>query len=395
MRVLHVISGIDPANGGPTTVLCGLAEAQVRAGLKVTVLSPWHATTELETKAVAARLNGRGVMTRIFGPARGRAGTHPDMMGIMGEAVGQADVVHIHAVWEQAQHAGARVARVSGTPYVFTPHGMLDPWNLSNGWLKKRLYLMLRLRRDLNGAAGIHASTPIEADGLARLGLEPPTFVEPLGLDASEFDDLPPRDEFHRLRPELNGAPYVLYLGRVHRGKGLELLIPAFARSAPPGVRLVVAGPDATNFRGELESLIRAGGVADRVHFTGMLRGREKLAALAGAEMLALPSFHENFGMAVVEALACGRPVLVSDQVQLWREITEAGVGGVCGTTVESVAAALGEWLGDPGRLRSAAERARAFALGRYDWNVIAAHWVEHYRRIVGSGKNRVESTSM
>jgi glycosyltransferase involved in cell wall biosynthesis len=384
MRVLHVISGLDPVLGGPVTVLTGMAAAQAAAGLDVTVLSPWHERGTRQHDEVAAALHARGVKTRLFGPVRQRRGVHPEMTAIVRDAVAAADVVHIHAVWEEIQHAAARAAAARGAPYLFTPHGMLDPWNLSNGRWKKRLYLALRLRRDLNGAAAIHAGTPVEADGFARLRLKPPRVVEPFGLDLREFEDLPARGEFHRAHPELGDAPYVLYLGRLHRGKGLELLIPAFAQAAPSQTRLMIAGPDSANFKSELDAMIATAGVADRVLFTGMLRGRDRLAALAGAELLALPSFHENFGMAVVESLAASRPVLVSDQVQLWREITDAGVGGVCKTTVESTAAALRQWLGDPARRDAAAQRARPFALARYDWNAIARNWLRHYTQIAG-----------
>jgi glycosyltransferase involved in cell wall biosynthesis len=304
------------------------------------------------------------------------------MDAIVAEGVARADVVHIHAVWEEIDHVAAKAAAARGTPYLMTPHGMLDPWNMSKGWWKKRLYLLVRLRRHLNRAAALHATTRTEADGFARLGLRTPTIVEPLGIDAAEFADLPDRGAFRRSRPELRGAPYVLFLGRLHRGKGLELLIPAFAKAAPADFRLVVAGPDSGDFRREVDRLVAASNVTGRVMFTGMLQGRDKLAALAGAEVLALPSFHENFGMAVVESLAAGRPVLVSDQVQLWREIVDAGVGGVSGTTVEAVAGLLGQWLRDPARVEAAAGRARAFALARYDWNVIARNWVRHYGRL-------------
>jgi glycosyltransferase involved in cell wall biosynthesis len=113
-----------------------------------------------------------------------------------------------------------------------------------------------------------------------------------------------------------------------------------------------------------------------------MLRGPDKLAALVGSQLLALPSFHENFGLSVVESLAAGRPVLVSDQVQLWREITQADVGAACPTTVDALAALLRQWLTTPTLLESAATRARPFALAHYDWNTIARNWCDHYAHL-------------
>jgi glycosyltransferase involved in cell wall biosynthesis len=382
MRILHVISGIDPAAGGPTTALVGLARAQSRAGLHVTLLAPWHQQGGQAAQALAAHLNTQNIPTLTFGPATHRRGAHPDMPRHIEGAIADTDIVHIHAVWEESQHQAAKIARRLRKPYLFTPHGMLDPWNLSHSRWKKRLYLALRLRAHLNHAAALHATTSIEADSLKRLGLTPPVFVEPLGIDTSEFADLPPRDAFHRAHPELANAPYILYLGRLHPGKGLELLIPAFAQAAPPDTRLVIAGPDSANFRPQLDTLIRQSSLTGRVLFTGMLRGPDKLAALTGSQLLALPSFHENFGLAVVESLAAGRPVLVSDQVQLWREITQANVGAACPTTIPALAVLLRQWLSTPTLLESAATRARPFALAHYDWNAIAKNWIEHYTRL-------------
>jgi glycosyltransferase involved in cell wall biosynthesis len=251
--------------------------------------------------------------------------------------------------------------------------------------LAKQFFLALRMRKNLERAALLHYTTEIERRAVERIKLKPPTIVEPLGLDLSEFDNLPARGLFRAKHPQLGRErPIVLFLGRVHYGKGLELLIPALARMKRTDAMLVIAGPDAEGYGKLFKELIARHGVGDRVIFTGMLSGSDKLAALVDADLLSAPSYHEDFGLAVVEALACGTPVVVSDQVNIHPEIRSAEVGGVVPLDVDALARELDRWLDDENLRRGAAERAPAFVREHYDWNVIARHWVEHYRRVAG-----------
>jgi glycosyltransferase involved in cell wall biosynthesis len=379
LRVLHAISGINPENGGPPNALAGLAAAQVRAGLDVSIVSTWTADP---CPQVVADLQAKGIKVTHIGPARNPMSRHADLPRVLDELVSRADVVHVHAMWEQIQHVACRAARRRGVPYVYTPHGMLDPWNMSNGWLKKRMYFALRMRKNLNRAAVVHFTTGMERDAVGRLELTAPGIVEPLGIDAGEFRELPPANAFKSKHPALADKRLITFLGRLDKGKGLEVLIPAFASVAPryPDAHLVIVGPDShSGYRATVEELIRAHHLMDRVLLAGMLKGREKLGALVDSYVLCQPSFHENFGVVVVEALACGTPVIVSDQVYLYPEVSKAGVGAVTATTIDSVAGELSRWLDDSGRRATAAAGARSFALGAFDWNEIARRWVGHY----------------
>jgi len=282
-------------------------------------------------------------------------------------------------VWEEVQHLAARQARQLRKPLVITPHGMLTRWSLNQKWLKKRLYLALRLRRDLAGAAAIHFTTEHERQLSADLGLKVPAIVEPLGVDLSEFETLPERGMLRSRWPQLAGQRVILFLGRIHPGKGLEYLVPALARSGLTDTSLVVVGPDSNGYQATIEKLIEQHGLRGRVLFTGMLRGRQRVEALVDADLFALPSQHENFGIVVVEALACGTPVVISDEVAIHSDITAAGVGAAVPLEVPAVAAELKRWVDDADLRRRAAERARPFVWERYDWNNIARRWKDHY----------------
>jgi glycosyltransferase involved in cell wall biosynthesis len=383
MRILHVAPTIDPVQGGPVSVLAGLAPAQVQAGLDVSLLATWR---QGESVALADRLKATGVNVTLIGPATGPLRRHPLLASDVADAVARADVVHVHALWEEVQHQAARAAWRAGVPYVLTPHGMLDPWSLSQSRWKKKLYLAWRLRRNLSEAAALHFTTQTEADLVTPLRLGPPSLIETLGLDLAEFEVLPPKGTFRSRHPAVGNRPILLFLGRLHHKKGLELLIPAFADAALGDAMLVIAGPDSDGYRERLEAQIAARRLTDRVLFTGMLHGVDRIAAFVDADLFVLPSYQENFGIAVVEALAAGTPVVVSDQVNIWQDVAGASVGSVVKTDAHALATELRRWMADDGLRKAAADRARPFVWHRYDWRQIAARWINHYKGLPRTG---------
>ncbi len=397
MKVLHVLSGLDPRAGGPANALSGLAAAQAGCGLDVGILATWKSGRD---ESLEHRLQSTpGVGVRLVGPIAGWRKTHPDVARIAGEEVARCDVVHIHALWETIQLAAARAARRHGKPFIFRPCGMLDPWSMAQGGWKKRLYLDWVLRRELNAARLIHYTTEIQDRGVqqelaARWKLRTPAIVVPNGLNLPEFHDLPPRGAFRTRQSIPADVLVVLFMSRVHPKKGLDLLIPAFAKatvgtpafSKPamdlPNAQLVIVGPEYLDTRMHMEQLAHQCGVGDRVRFIGMLKGSERAEALVDADLFVLPSRQENFGIVVAEAMASGVPVIVSDQVNLHDEVTASGGGEVVSLDVHSIAEALTRWLGDDADRRGAGERGRAHALAKWDWNAIARQWGENYRQI-------------
>ncbi len=376
MRVLHVIRGVDSRIGGPQVALAGLAPALMRAGIEVRILA---ATRAGDDNRAAERLRDQGARVELVGPCRTPLMLHPRLAPALRELSDGVDVVHVHGLWEQAQHLAAREARRRAIPYLFRPCGMLSSWSLAQSRLRKRLYLALRLRADLDRAAAIHCLSPKEEAEIAGLRLRPPVIIEPNGIDDSEFGELPPAGAFRGRYPVIGSRPLVLFLGRLDPKKGLDLLVPALAATEVKDAVLAIAGPDEQGCRRATEALVRAQEIRDRVVFTGMLRGRERIEALADADLFALPSNHENFGVVVIEALAAGTPVLVSDRVALCREIAAAGVGETVPLSVEPLAAALTRWLRDDAMRKAAAARARPFALATWSWNRIAKSWLGHY----------------
>ena len=377
MKILHVISGLDPQNGGTTTALVGMATSQVRAGLDVSVLSTWIIE---DGKPVAEMLRASGVQVMHIGPATGKLSRHPELQKVMMGAVNNADVVHIHGLFEQAQHDAARAAMELKKPYVITPHGLLSPWNMQQNKWGKKFYMLWRLRKNLHRAAAIHYTTDAERDLAMSLKLPGKAVVMLLGLDVEEFETLPEPGTFRRLFPQLSDQPFVLFLGRLDYKKGLDILIPAFADANLQNVKLVLAGPDRDGYEPTVRRLVEQHHLQDRVIFTGMLRGRDRLAAYVDASLFTLTSYQENFGITVIEAMACGCPVLISDQVNMFSQVKEAG--RVVAANREATKVALVEMMNDP-ILKDMGKNGRDFAIRKYDWNAIAGDWVKVYREII------------
>lgn len=376
MRILHVISSLDPRDGGTTTLIDALARAQKGAGLEVSVVSNFAAGFD---DVVVRRLRDSGIPVELIGPNKHFLAWHPQISPTLRRLVPTADVVHIHALWEEIQHRAARVAHAAGRPYVFTPHGMLDPWSLRQSRLKKQIYLALRLRRDLNQASAIHYSDEAERDLVAPLKLRPRAFVLRHLLDLSEFEQLPPRGSFRRECGVPNNKLLLLFLSRLHPKKGLDLLLPAFASLRRDDVYLILAGPGPQDYVQTLRGRADELGITPRVIFSGMMAGPRRIAAFVDADLFVLPSYQENFGLVVIESLAAGTPVVISDQVNIHRQISTAEVGEVVGTNVPELAGALGRWLGNANLRAAAAERAKRFVAEQYDARTIAQQWVEFY----------------
>ena len=379
MHVLHVISGLEPENGGPTAALAGHCRAMTAAGGRCSVVSTWKFRSSFQ---MAEDLEKDSIPVTLLGPTRRPFRTHRDMDDVLTKAIAAHDVVHIHAVWEWIEHRAAVLARRANKPYVWTPHGMLDEWNMRrNGWFK-RACMTAYLRRDLNAAAAIHVASEFEARNVGRLRLRAPTYLQGFGLDASLLNADTPRGLFRTSLGLADDVPLVLFLGRIQRGKGLETLVPALAKLKTTTARLVIAGPDEGDYRRHIESLATTHGVAGRVTFVGMVGGDVKRQALADANVLAAPSSHESFGIAVAEAIASGTPVAVSDQVGLADEITRHRLGYVAPLTVEATATAIDAAISVDADHR---ERAKAFARQAFAWPAIAEAWRAKYAALVPS----------
>jgi len=387
LKIVHAISTLDPATGGPPAVVARLAVCQARLGHHVTLISHRpHERAEQIQQALKNVPDHDAVeyhyLEPLAGLARFRAAAAigPPLRTLLQGR----DCLHLHGVWEPALRTAAAVARQFELPYTLCPHGMLDPWSLDQKKWKKRLALALGYRDMLNRAAFLHALNADEARLLEPLGLRCPVQVIPNGVMLEEVDPLPPAGAFLAKRPELEGRPYFLFLSRLHHKKGLDLLAEAYARFRAEGGdrRLVVAGPDG-GAEADFRRRVHEAGCQDQVVITGPLYGRDKWAALRDATAFVLPTRQEGFSIAVTEALACGKPVVTTHDCH-FPEIAEADAGRLTALDSEEIAKAMLEIDRDPARVERQGANGRSLVESRFTWDRIAERTVALYRAYGG-----------
>lgn len=301
-------------------------------------------------------------------------------------AVTDYDLLHVHAVFSFTSTCAMRLARQRWVPYLNRPLGQLCVWSLRQRALKKRLYLALAERANLLGAAALHFTTEQEQAEAAVLRLGTRGFVAPHGIETPAR--LP--DARGRLRERL-GVPaetkIVLFLSRLHPKKGLEVLIPALARVADPQLVFVLAGSaESPTFDTQVGRWLAESGLAVRTRRAGFASGEWKQILLEGADVFALTSHSENFGIAVIEAMAAGLPVVVTPGVALAEEVARHETGLVTALDIDAVAAAFIELLADAGRREAMGRNGQRLVHERFTWPVAARRIVDQYRLILKQG---------
>lgn len=344
MRILRVIPTLNPAYGGPLEGLKQSSQALSTRGHTTEVAcldssaSPWLSNFDIPCHALGPAINSYGYSARFTPWLKSNHAFY--------------DAVIVHGIWHYASAGTWRALKNTSTPYFLFTHGMLDPWFKKQyplKHLKKALYWQLAEHRVLRDAAAV-LFTCEEERRLAGLSFKPYIAREitvsygtrdPIGDHQAQIRD------FMLHYPNLQGKRIILFLGRIHEKKGCDLLLEAFSTQCvtDQALHLVMAGPDQTGWKSQLMHRAEQLGISDRVTWTGLLQGELKWGALRAAEIFALPSHQENFGIAVAEALAAGCPVLISDKVNIWREIISDGAGLVGTDNLLGTTDMLARWL--------------------------------------------------
>ena len=369
LHILHVIGSLSPAAGGPPEAVRQLVDAYIEVGDGIELVS-LDKPGESYLKGIACPVHALG---QSF---LGKYGFSPKLWRWLQSNVNRFDAIVMNGIWTFPGVAVRFNARRAQKPYGIFTHGMLDPWfnrKYPLKHLKKLLYWPVQ-HAVLRDAEAVFFTAEAERD-LAKTSFRPSNWrsvVVPYGIndpDRRGGDVAEQVEAFYRRFPELRGRRYLLFLGRIHEKKGCDLLIQAFARTAAavPELHLVIAGPDQDGMQAKLRHLAETLGIAARLHWPGLIVGDIKWGAIRASDAFVLPSHQENFGVAVVESLAAGRPVLISNQVNIWPEIEGDGVGLVDDDTLEGTERLLRRWFELPAAERDAmAARARRSFVGRF-----------------------------
>ena len=338
---------------------------------------------DLNGTALGTPVDYKNVTTRFFPVQWGESFKYSKPMASwLDDNVGQFDLVHIHAVFNHACVAAARACRKHHVPYVVRPLGTLDPWGMSQKRLMKTTFWHVSGKRMMRGASAVHYTTRAEKQGAEELLSLNHGHIVPLGIDLEIVEAL--LDQQGATQPP--AQPYVLVLSRLHPKKRLEVLIDAFLKVvAQPEFRewrLVLAGDGPADYVAVLRNKASSELAREYVLFPGWLDGEAKKLFLQRASVLALPSHRENFGLCVMEALACGIPVIVSPQVNLSEAIEAAGAGWIVDLDREDLTATLRE------ALSSEAERLQRGKAGkemsaRFTWPQVACEILDMYAKVL------------
>jgi glycosyltransferase involved in cell wall biosynthesis len=386
MRILHVIPSLAASFGGPPKAAVEMCRELARRGHDVTIY-----TTAMEA-------DGRGRRTGSFALSAaerftikyfrlalpGLFGISPELARTARRTIATFDIVHIHSLYRFPCTAAAIYARRRGVPYIVRPHGTLDPFIFRRHRAAKSMYEALFERRNLEAAAAVHFTTMEEMELARSCGINFRGVVVPLGVaHARGAVERQPR-EMNRRWPHTQGKKTILYFGRLNFKKGLDLLAQAFGAVARQraDVHLLIAGPDDEGYGRRVRQWLAAQSVLEQVTFTGMLTGAAQDSVLCGADLFVLPSYSENFGLAVVEAMAAGLPVVISDRVNIWREVQQAGAGLITNCEPSEVANAILALLDSQPLRHTAAEAGLRLVRERFTWEAAGQKMIEVYREL-------------
>lgn len=368
-KILRIILSADPRQGGPIEGTQRFGEVWARDGHRQDLLT-------LDSPDETFLPNYPGEIFRL-GPPRGtsllqRYRYAPKMIPWLKEHRSDYDAVIVSGLWRYFARGAHQGLKGGPTPYFVFTHGMLDPWfregRTLTHWGKQLSWLWAEgpLLRDAVNVL----FTSEEEMRLAKNAFQPYRVkgrVVAYGTGDVAGDGAAQAAAFRASQPTLGDHPFLLFLSRIHPKKGCDLLIDAFAKVSGPARHLVIAGPDQVGLVAEFRAQAKALGIGDRVHFPGMLKGEAKAGAFRAADAFILPSHQENFGIVVAEAMASGLPVLISDKVNIWREVVADHAGLVEPDTLAGTEALLQRFdaLSDAERA-GMAEAARESFLRRF-----------------------------
>jgi glycosyltransferase involved in cell wall biosynthesis len=345
------------SGGGTSRAVPQLCEAVARQGVSTKLVTAVYPRDDLLLPAAPVEFIG------IAKPRFGHQ-VRDAVEAAAGQPRERRVVIHDNGIWRPFHYDVVRAAHRKQVPLVVSPHGMLSPWALHHKRLKKQLAWWLYQQRNLAAVTAFHATSELEADEIRRLGFSQPIAVIPNGIDMpAEFTPS------HHVSPRRT----MLFLSRIHPKKGLLNLLHAFYRAKPAEEwRLVIAGPDEGGHQRVVAQEAAALGLSNRVEFAGEIADQHKWAHYAAADVFVLPSFSENFGLVVAEALASGTPVITTTPTP-WRTLSERGFGWWVEPNIDALTLAIHEAVRLPRtRLREMGALAAPWARREFSWDTVA-----------------------
>ena len=294
--------------------------------------------------------------------------------------IAEYDLVHVHAIFSYASTISMAIARIQKVPYINRPLGQLCTWSLQQSKLRKQIYLNVIERSNLLHCQSLHFTAQQEQEEFNLLGLNIPNFILPHGVQVPTL--IP--DAQSKLRAILqlpDHRPILLFMSRIHPKKGLEYLISALGKLQEYHFALIIAGSGESDYVNQIQDLLVTQGISDRTHLVGFVKGETKNIYLQGADLFALTSHSENFGVAAIESLAAGTPVLITDGVAIAPMVQEQNIGYVTKLEINAIVATIQEFFDHPQIAKQKGDRAQQYIAEHYAWDKIAHNLTSIYTK--------------
>ncbi len=398
MRVLQIVPSISVVYGGPSQMVLGLSRSLVKEGIDVTILTTnsngdaGQAPLDVPLGKLLSHVEGYQIIYFPCRPFR-RYKFSFSLLQWLAKNAKQYDLAHIHALFSPVSTFAAKVAHQQRLPYILRPLGTLDPADLQKKKRLKQVYGYLLERPNIAKASAIHFTSTEECRISERYGVKTKDIVVPLGTEIHET--LPPIGQTRtKLGIPLN-TPLIVFLSRIDPKKGLDLLIPALETLQAKLIdfHFVLAGsnPQDPIYEAKIRQQIATSPLSNRTTITGFIAGENKRSLLQDADLFVLPSYYENFGIAVVEAMAIGTPVVISDQVHIWKEVQEYQAGWITATNQESLTENLLLVLQNSENQQVKGRNARLLVTEKYTWPTITQEMIECYQTILRANCHQID----
>ena len=378
MNISHIISSIDESSGGPARSVTHLLEelGKIEAISQVNLLSLKSANPLLAT-FLNPKLQLKFFKAELFGFSKA---LKMNLQSI------QTSLFHGQGLWQLSVHQMALAARKRKIPYVISIRGMLEPWSLQQSKVKKKIAMQLFQNKDLKAAACLHATALMEVKSIRDLGFKNPIACIPNGININDFPQKECNEQSSSIRK-------ILFLSRIHPKKGIELLLEAW-KSIDLELRenwiIEIAGNGENDYINQLKSLIKVKGLENKIKIVGPKFGEEKLTLYQSADLFVLPTYSENFGIVIAEALSCGVPVITTKGTP-WEALLATQSGWWIDIGVAPLKAALVEALQtSPQSLQQMGDNGRKLVEEKYSIQAVAKQMMELYEWIINGGKKPV-----
>lgn len=386
MKVLHVIPSISMLRGGPSHAVLGMAKALRELGIDAEIATTNDDGDNYLDVPLRQRIEHQHISMWVFPYAFPQLKEYlfsQELTRWLWDNIKTYDLIHTHYLFSYPSTCAGLLARWHNIPYVVSTIGQLTPWALDQSRFKKKVYSRLIEHHNLNRAAAIHCTTHSEAEDTKDFGIKSPPIILPLGVERG--DPIPEaKAKLHHRLGIAEDVPIILFFSRLHYKKRPDLLLRSLETlSNTHRFHLIIAGAGAAHYTAELKALTATLNLTSQVSFAGFVSGFDKDLLLQGADLFALPSFSENFGVAVVEAMAAGMPVIVTPGIHISSEVKDFNAGLIVDGEIKPLAAAIAQLLTSPQMCQTLGQNGQRLVEDRYSWDAIGQELASSYSTVL------------